>query len=153
MPQNIKPLTESPASAALRAHYERIKDSHLRQLFADDPRRGTHFSAEGAGIYLDFSKNRITDETVGLLVALPEGSIDCRRRRECGASGPHVGAVRQATGRLAKRTTRRDAVPSLLEWAAVRPSNPVHHAFEGSKFGFTVEHVVLAAKTQIAAQV
>ena len=67
---HIKPLTESPAWAALRAHYEKIKDTHLRQLFADDPKRGTQFSAEGAGVYLDFSKNRITGETVRLVVAL-----------------------------------------------------------------------------------
>ena len=70
MPQKIKPLTDSPAWAALQTHHEKIKDTHLRQLFADDRKRGTHFSAEGAGVYLDFSKNRISDETVRLLVAL-----------------------------------------------------------------------------------
>ena len=65
-----KPLKETPAWRALQAHYEKIKNTHLRQLFADDPKRGEHLTAEGAGLYLDFSKNRITDETVRLLVQL-----------------------------------------------------------------------------------
>ncbi len=70
MPRNINLLTESPAGATLRAHYEKIKDTHLCKLFADDPKRGAHFSAEGAGVYLDLSKNRITDETVRVIVEL-----------------------------------------------------------------------------------
>ena len=65
-----KPLIETPAWSALQAHYEKIKATHLRQLFADDPDRGEHFAVEGAGLYLDYSKNRITDETVRLLVQL-----------------------------------------------------------------------------------
>jgi len=65
-----KPLIETPAWAALQAHYEKIKAIHLRQLFADDPDRGAYFTVEGAGLYLDYSKNRITDETVRLLVQL-----------------------------------------------------------------------------------
>jgi glucose-6-phosphate isomerase len=65
-----KPLKETPAWDALQAHYEKIKDVHLRQLFAEDATRGAHFTAEGADMYLDFSKNRITDETVRLLVQL-----------------------------------------------------------------------------------
>jgi glucose-6-phosphate isomerase len=65
-----KPLKDSPAWGALRAHYDKIKDVHLRQLFADDAERGERFTVEGAGLYLDFSKNRITDETIRLLVRL-----------------------------------------------------------------------------------
>ncbi len=65
-----RPLKESPAWDALQAHYEKIKDIHLRQLFADDPDRGERFTVEGANLYLDYSKNRITDETVRLLVQL-----------------------------------------------------------------------------------
>jgi glucose-6-phosphate isomerase len=65
-----RPLKESPAWDALQAHYENIKDIHLRQLFADDPDRGERFTVEGANLYLDYSKNRITDETVRLLVQL-----------------------------------------------------------------------------------
>src|SRR5579872_3816987 len=63
-------LTESPSWHALQAHYEKIKDIHLRQLFADDPSRGDRLAAEAAGLYLDYSKNRVTDETVRLLVQL-----------------------------------------------------------------------------------
>jgi glucose-6-phosphate isomerase len=65
-----KLLTETPAWTALQAHYEKIKNIHLRQLFAEDANRGARLNAEGAGLYLDFSKNRITDETVRLLVQL-----------------------------------------------------------------------------------
>jgi glucose-6-phosphate isomerase len=61
---------ETTAWSELQAHYDKIKDVHLRQLFADDPQRGTSLTAEGAGLYLDYSKNRITDETIRLLVQL-----------------------------------------------------------------------------------
>ncbi len=63
-------LTETPSWHALQAHYEKIKDIHLRQLFADDSSRGDRLTAEAAGLYLDYSKNRITDETIRLLVQL-----------------------------------------------------------------------------------
>ena len=68
--------------AALQAHYEEIKDIHLRKLFADDPDRAARFTAEGADLYLDFSKNRITDETVRLLVQLARerGVAEAARR-------------------------------------------------------------------------
>jgi glucose-6-phosphate isomerase len=65
-------LTGRPAWKALEAHYQSIKALHLRQLFADDSTRGERFTAEAAGIYLDYSKNRITDETLRLLVQLAE---------------------------------------------------------------------------------
>jgi len=65
-----KLLKETPAWGALQAHYKKIKDVHLRQLFWEDSSRADRFTAEGAGLYLDFSKNRITDETVLLLVQL-----------------------------------------------------------------------------------
>src|SRR5208337_3567468 len=61
---------ETPAWGALQAHYKKIKDIHLRHLFWEDVSRGERFTVEGAGVYLDFSKNRITDETVRLLVQL-----------------------------------------------------------------------------------
>jgi len=63
-------LSETPSWHALGAHYEKIKDVRLRQLFADDPGRGERLVAEGCGLYLDYSKNRITDETIRLLVQL-----------------------------------------------------------------------------------
>jgi glucose-6-phosphate isomerase len=65
-------LTQRPAWKALEAHYQKIHDLHLRTLFAEDPQRGARFTAEVAGIYLDYSKNRVTDETLRLLVALAE---------------------------------------------------------------------------------
>ena len=65
-----KLLKETPAWGTLQVHYKKIKDIHLRQLFWEDSSRADRFTAEGAGLYLDFSKNRITDETVRLLVQL-----------------------------------------------------------------------------------
>jgi len=64
------PLTSSAAWRALQAHYQAINPIHLRQLFADDPARGTRLTAEAAGLYLDYSKHRVTDETLRLLLAL-----------------------------------------------------------------------------------
>ena len=75
-----RPLRETPAWGALRAHYEKVKDVHLRQLFADDPDRGERFTIEGAELYLDYSKNRITDETVQLLVQLAKERGVAERR-------------------------------------------------------------------------
>ncbi|MBV9423638.1 MAG: glucose-6-phosphate isomerase [Solirubrobacterales bacterium] len=66
------PLRARPAWRALEEHYEAIRTSHLRTLFADDPGRGERLVAEGAGLYLDYSKNGVTDETIALLVRLAE---------------------------------------------------------------------------------
>ena len=63
-------LTSRPTWAALQAHFTQAKDLHLRQLFAADPGRGERFTAEAAGIFLDYSKNRVTDETLSLLLQL-----------------------------------------------------------------------------------
>jgi len=63
-------LRALPAWAALEKHFEKMKGLHLRQLFAETPRRGERLAAEGAGIYLDYSKNCITDETLRLLLQL-----------------------------------------------------------------------------------
>jgi glucose-6-phosphate isomerase len=70
----LPPLTELPAWKALGTHYQQLREVHLRQLFADDPQRGEHFSAEALGLYLDYSKNRITSETLNLLLQLAEES-------------------------------------------------------------------------------
>jgi glucose-6-phosphate isomerase len=66
------PLMERPTWKALGDHYQKIRNVHLRSLFADDPRRGENLTAEGAGLYLDYSKNRITAETIRLLANLAE---------------------------------------------------------------------------------
>jgi glucose-6-phosphate isomerase len=68
------PLTTRPAWKTLQTHYQDVRDLHLRDMFAGDPTRGERLAAEGAGLYLDYSKNRITDETVRLLVQLAEES-------------------------------------------------------------------------------
>src|SRR6266571_2973686 len=74
MMTEMLPLTARPAWKALQAHYEKIRGLHLRTLFADDATRGERLTAEAAGIYLDYSKNRVTDETLGLLCRLAEES-------------------------------------------------------------------------------
>jgi glucose-6-phosphate isomerase len=74
MAKQIIPLTERRAWNALAAHYDGVARMHLRQLFADDPMRGERMTAEGAGLYLDYSKNRITDETLQLLLQLADES-------------------------------------------------------------------------------
>ena len=71
---SVLPLSSRPAWKALAAHYERIRALPLRTLFADDPTRGERLTAEGAGLFLDYSKHRITDETLRLLVQLAEES-------------------------------------------------------------------------------
>ncbi|HET8541125.1 MAG TPA: glucose-6-phosphate isomerase [Anaeromyxobacter sp.] len=68
------PLRRRPAFQALAAHHAQVKDLHLRDLFASDPRRGERLTLEAAGLFLDYSKNRVTDETLRLLVALAEES-------------------------------------------------------------------------------
>ena len=72
--ESLEPLTKRKAWMALRAHYEKVRGVHLRDLFAEDRKRGERMTAEDAGIFLDYSKNRITDETVNLLVQLAEES-------------------------------------------------------------------------------
>jgi glucose-6-phosphate isomerase len=74
MAKQIAPLTERQAWKALAAHYENVSQLHLRELFAVDPKRGERMTAEAVGLYLDYSKNRITDETLKLLLQLAEQS-------------------------------------------------------------------------------
>ena len=66
----ILPLTSRPAWKALAAHYASVKDIHLRTLFADDPNRGERLALDSVGIYFDYSKNRVTYETIDLLLQL-----------------------------------------------------------------------------------
>ncbi|MFM9962111.1 MAG: glucose-6-phosphate isomerase [Planctomycetaceae bacterium] len=68
------PLASRPVWKPLRAHALIMRDLHLRTLFADDPARGERLTAEGAGLFLDYSKNRVNDETIGLLIRLAEES-------------------------------------------------------------------------------
>ena len=70
----ILPLTQRPAWKALTAHHKKIAGKHLRELFAKDPKRGEKFTTSAAGLFLDYSKNRVTAETIKLLVKLAEES-------------------------------------------------------------------------------
>src|SRR5580658_8284465 len=68
--QALEPLTKRAAWKNLQAHYEKIREVHLRSLFADDPGRGERMTLDAAGIFLDYSKNRITDQTIKMLLDL-----------------------------------------------------------------------------------
>jgi glucose-6-phosphate isomerase len=70
----MTPLRDRPAWKALEVHYQKLRDVHLRQLFADEPGRGERLTAEAAGLFLDYSKNRVTGETLALLWQLAEES-------------------------------------------------------------------------------
>ncbi len=87
-------LTGSPAWQALQQHFQQIKDLHLRTLFADDPQRGTRFSLEDVGIYFDYSKNRITDETLKLLLQLAEDA-GLRKRIDAMFNGEKINVTEQ----------------------------------------------------------
>jgi glucose-6-phosphate isomerase len=79
MAARVEAITKHPTAKRqvwkdLQTHYKKVKELHLRQLFAEDPKRGEHLTAEAVGIFLDYSKNRITDETLKLLIRLAEES-------------------------------------------------------------------------------
>jgi len=72
--QGVEPLTQRNAWKALQSHHTKIGELHLRRLFAEDRKRGERMTAEAAGLFLDYSKNRVTDETLKLLIQLAEES-------------------------------------------------------------------------------
>ena len=87
MAAGIRSVTTRPGWKALESHHQKLRELHLRQLFADDPKRGERLTTEAVGLYLDYSKNRITDETLKLLLQLAEecglrGRIDAMFRGE-----------------------------------------------------------------------
>jgi glucose-6-phosphate isomerase len=82
-------LRELPAWAKLQTHYEQIRGTHLRELFAADAQRGERLVAEGAGLHLDFSKNRVSDETMLLLGELAR-QRGVEERREAMFRGEHI---------------------------------------------------------------
>ncbi|HEY7782995.1 MAG TPA: glucose-6-phosphate isomerase [Ktedonobacterales bacterium] len=114
-------LTRRPAWQALKAHYERMRVAHLRELFAQDPGRGERMTADGAGLYLDYSKQRVTDETLRLLLQL---ATECglRERIDAMFSGQTINITeRRAVLHVALRAPRsqrilvdgRDVVPEV----------------------------------------
>jgi glucose-6-phosphate isomerase len=94
MSTNITPLTKRPAWQALEQHYQKMQEVHLRTLFADDPKRGERLTAEAEGIYLDYSKNRITDETLRLLLDLA-ASAGLRERIDAMFRGEKINVTEQ----------------------------------------------------------
>ena len=112
-------LTATPAWKALSSHYAQIKDVHLRKLFADDPGRAERFSAEAAGLFLDYSKNRITDETLRLLLQLADDR-GVAKRREAMFAGEKINATeRRAVLHVALRAPRGSRI--LVDGADVVP--------------------------------
>ena len=116
-------LTATPSWRALTAHHAQIKDVHLRVLFADDPGRAERFCAEGAGLFLDYSKNRITNETLRLLLRLAE-ERGVAKRRDAMFAGEKINATeRRAVMHVALRAPRGvrmevdgvDVVPGVHE--------------------------------------
>jgi glucose-6-phosphate isomerase len=112
---------ERAAWHALQAHHRQIKDVHLRQFFADDPGGGERLVAEGAGLYLDYSKNRVTDETVRLLLQLAR-ECGVAERRDAMFRGDKINVIEQrAVLHVALRATRdakilvdgQDVVPEV----------------------------------------
>ena len=100
------PLTARPAWKALTSHHQKIRDLHLRQLFAEDGTRGERMTAEAVGLYLDYSKNRVTDETLTLLRQLAEES-DLRQRIDAMFRGEKINVTeKRAVLHLALRAPR-----------------------------------------------
>ena len=110
---------ERPAWRALAAHHRSVAGTHLRQLFAEDGRRGERLTAEGAGIFLDYSKNRVTDETLRLLLALAE-EAHLRERIEAMFSGQKINVTEnRAVLHVALRAPRGQSI--LVDGADVVP--------------------------------
>ena len=110
MTAGTEPLTGRPAWKALKAHYDEIRNLHLRELFADDPTRGEKMTAEAAGIYLDYSKNRITAETLRLLFDLAE-AVGLRARIDAVFRGEKINVSEQrAVLHVALRAPRRASI-------------------------------------------
>jgi glucose-6-phosphate isomerase len=85
----ILDITATPQWTALTNHYEKMKDLHLRELFAGDPDRGRRMTVQAVDLYLDYSKHRVTAETLELLIALVE-AVDLRGRIEAMFRGDHI---------------------------------------------------------------
>ena len=106
----IVPLTERASWKALAAHYPKLRELHLRKLFADDPKRGERMTVEAVGLYLDYSKNRITDETLKLLLGLAEES-GLRSRIDAMFSGEKINITEdRAVLHVALRAPRGAAI-------------------------------------------
>ena len=106
----IVPLFERPAWKALQQHYAKVQSVHLRQMFAEDPQRAERFAFEAVGLYFDYSKNRITDETVRLLLELANQS-GLRERIDAMFSGEKINVTeKRAVLHVALRATKDESI-------------------------------------------
>ncbi len=120
------PLTQRPTWKALDDHFQKIHATHLRSLFADDPRRGERLTLDAAGIYLDYSKNRVTDETLSLLLKLAD-SADLRERIDAMFSGEKINVTeKRAVLHVALRAPKGSSI--LVDGQNVVPE--VHAVLE-----------------------
>ena len=104
------PLTDRPAWKALREHHATIRTVHLRQLFSDDPHRGERLTVEGVGLYLDYSKHRVTEETLRLLLRLAE-EIGLRERIDAMFRGDKINVTEhRAVLHVALRAARGQSI-------------------------------------------
>jgi glucose-6-phosphate isomerase len=110
MKSAVKPLTERQTWKVLEAHYQKVRDLHLRKLFADDPTRGQRMTVDAVGLYLDYSKNRVTDETLKLLVQLADES-GLRERIDAMFRGEKINITEnRAVLHVALRTPREASI-------------------------------------------
>jgi glucose-6-phosphate isomerase len=119
----VEPLTSTKAWNALSRHYEAVRHAHLRTLFAADPTRGERLTVEAAGLFVDYSKNRITDETIALLVALAD-QAGLRARIDAMFRGEKINVTEQrAVLHVALRAPRGASI-------MVDGQNVVPHVYE-----------------------
>ena len=103
-------LTHQPAWKSIQDHYHKIQPLHLRKLFAEDPKRGERLAVEALGIYLDYSKNRVTDDTMRLLLDLAESS-GLRSRIDAMFNGEKINITEQrAVLHVALRTPKNQSI-------------------------------------------
>src|SRR5271155_3467013 len=122
----MAPLTELPAWKALGEHHKQIEAVHLRQLFADDTQRAAKYNVEAAGIFLDYSKNRITDETIKLLIQLAEES-GVKARIDAMFSGEKINITeKRAVLHVALRAPKGEKI--IVDGEDVVP--PVHEVLD-----------------------
>jgi glucose-6-phosphate isomerase len=115
MAAQVQPLTKPPRArqtswSALASHYKTVSKLHLRQLFGDDPKRGERLAVEAVGLYLDYSKNRVTDETMRLLLQLAEES-GLRARIDAMFHGEKINITeKRAVLHVALRAPRNESI-------------------------------------------
>jgi glucose-6-phosphate isomerase len=120
------PLRERPAFRALERHFQEIRDVHLRELFAEDPQRGQRLTAEAAGLYLDYSKHRVTDVTMTLLGQLAEESGLAEQIEAMFTGRP----INRTEGRAALHTALRAPRDAVIEVDGENVVSAVHEVLD-----------------------